>query len=159
VPPVPLVDPATLDFEHPRLTGDDLRKVLPHRGGMALVDSVLSHDAATQTIVGYRDVRADEFWCDGHFPGNPLLPGVLMIEAAAQLSIVGYKLGVPQVGGRLIVFGGTDDVRFRGAVRPGDRLVLMARGLSLSTRLAKSHCQALVDGKIVFEGTVIGIPT
>lgn len=159
MPPVPIVDPATLDFARPRMSGDELRKVLPHRGAMALVDAVLMHDPATQTIVGYRDVRADEFWCDGHFPGHPLLPGVLMIEASAQLSIVGYKLAVPQVGDRLIVFGGVDDVRFRGAVRPGDRLILMARATAFSTRLAKSHCQAVVGDKIVFEGTVIGIPT
>jgi 3-hydroxyacyl-[acyl-carrier-protein] dehydratase len=158
VPSAPIVDPATLDFSRPRMRADELRKILPHRGGMALVDAVLTHDPGTQTIVGYRDVRGDEFWSDGHFPGNPLLPGVLMIEAAAQLSIVGYKLAVPQVGERLIVFGGVDDVRFRGAVRPGDRLILMARGTSLSTRLAKSECQAIVGDKIVFEGTVIGVP-
>jgi 3-hydroxyacyl-[acyl-carrier-protein] dehydratase len=159
VPSEPFVDLATLDFAHPRLATDEIRKILPHRGHMALLDAVLSVDVERKIVVGYKQVRSDEFWCDGHFPGNPLLPGVMMIEVGAQLAIVGYKLAVPAIAERLVLFGGVDEVRFRGAVRPGDRLVLLSKGTSLSTRLAKSAVQGFVGDKLVFECTVIGVPT
>lgn len=159
VPPQPFIDLSSIDFAHPRYGLDEIRKLLPHRGAMAQLDAIVSVDVPTALAIGYKDVRADEFWSAGHFPGNPLLPGVVIVEAAAQLSVCLYKIAVPEVASSLIVFGGVDEARFRGAVRPGERLVLVAKGTALSRRMARCATQAIVGDRVVYEGTVLGIPT
>ena len=124
---------------------------------MALLDGVAFLKPETRLVVGWKDVRHDEFWNSGHFPGNPILPGVVIVEACAQLSLIGYKASLPEIADRLVLFGGIDDVRFRGAVKPGSKLILLARMTEVSRRGARSLTQAVVDGKIVFEGKVFAI--
>jgi 3-hydroxyacyl-[acyl-carrier-protein] dehydratase len=159
MPAAPIIDPATLDPGKVLLDRAGIDAVLPHRGQMALVDAVCFHDPQGPTMAGWRDVQADEFWVPGHFPGNPLLPGVVLVEACAQLSLVCYKMDYPEVAGRLVVFGGIDKVRFRGATRPGDRVFLIARLVEMSRRGARAQNQALVNGKIVYEGEILAIAT
>ena len=159
MPPQPVLDLATLDLKKRAVADDELRKLIPHRGQMAFVDGVIAIAPDHEWIVGYRDVRDGEFWSAGHFPGNPIMPGIIMIEAAGQLSICFYKLSMPEIHDRLVVFGGIDDCRFRGMVRPGDRVYLIAKRLEVNRRLAKCLTQGIVNGKVVYEGTVIGIPT
>jgi len=158
MPPQPLVDLAKYDLETVKYTADEIRKIIPHRGAMALLDGVVAIDDANGIAIGYKDARADEFWAAGHFPGNPLLPGVVMIEAAGQLAVFFYKLCCPEVASRLVVFGGVDDVRFRGSVRPGERVWLVTRKVEMNRRVAKCESQAFSGGRLVFEGKVIGIP-
>lgn len=159
MPPQLLLEYSHLDFSRPQMKRADIDAVIPHRGSMALIDAVVSLDPERRALIGYKDVRANEFWCDGHFPDNPILPGVVMIEASGQLAVLGYRLFVPEVRHRLVVFGGVDEVRFRGVVRPGQRLVLLAVADQVNQRLAKCRTQAVVDGKVVYEGIVLGIPT
>jgi len=159
MPPQPILDLSTLDLTKHAINLDEVRKLIPHRGAMALIDGIVALGPDHSWMVGYKDARPDEFWSDGHFPGNPILPGVVMIEAAGQLSVCYYKLSLPEVHDRLVVFGGIDDCRFRGIVRPGDRVFIIAKAIEINRRLAKCFTQGVVNGKVVYEGTIIGIPT
>src|SRR5438034_9862034 len=106
---------------------DAIRRVNPQRFEMEQLTAIVHVDTSRHLIVGYKDVRADEFWVRGHMPGFPLLPGVLMCEAAAQLC--GYYISVyAPMPSDFIGFGGMESVRFRGQVSPGERLVLVAKG-------------------------------
>ena len=154
-----LLDLSAIDLSRVAMGREKIEEVLPHRGQMAMVDAICHLDPAAMVAVGWRDVRDDEFWVTGHFPGNPLLPGVLLVEASAQVCLICYKTCTPEIAGRLVVFGGIDRVRFRGAVRPGDRLYLVAKMLEQSRRGARAATQAVAGGRLVYEGEVLAIVT
>ena len=159
MPAAPIVDPGTLDVSKLVLGRAQIDALLPHRDQMAFVDGVCYHDPQGPAMAGWRDVPAKEFWVTGHFPGNPLLPGVILVEACAQLSLICYKLDYPEVAGKLVVFGGIDKVRFRGATRPGARVFLAAQLIEMSRRGARAQNQAFVNGKMVYEGEILAITT
>ena len=151
-----ILDPTALDFAKVLATREDLRATNPQRFEMEMVDGIVHLDRESHVIVGYKDVRDDEFWVRGHMPGFPLLPGVLMCEAAAQM--VGYYTTL--VGLKVkdyIAFGGMENVRFRGVVRPGDRLVLVGRGVRVHRRQTVFNVQGFVGKAMVYQGDIIGI--
>ncbi len=101
---------------------DEIKAIIPHREPMLLLDEV-DELTAGQTAHGWLQVTDDMFWCQGHFPGNAVMPGVLQVEALAQLGAV-IVLSLPEFQGRTAYFGGIKAARFRRMVRPGDRLEL-----------------------------------
>src|SRR5947199_1589503 len=133
MPPVLHFDPSSLDFNRVVVGPDEIRRVNPQRFEMEQLNGIVYIDRAQNIIVGYKDVGADEFWVRGHMPDYPLLPGVLMCEAAAQMCGF-YSRFASLLGGDFIGFGGMDNVRFRAPVRPGDRLVFVAKAIRLHPR-------------------------
>lgn len=102
------------------LDRDEIKKIIPHREPMLLLDGVDSLEPGAKAT-GFLNVTEDMFWCVGHFPGNPVMPGVLIVEAMAQLGAV-IMLSKPEFAGRIAYFGGIKNARFRRKVVPGDRL-------------------------------------
>ncbi len=134
---------------------EGIRKVNPHRYEMEQLDGIIKFNPDGKIIIGFKDVKGDEFWVRGHIPGRPLLPGVLMMEAAAQLCTYYYKRVIAD--DRFLGFGGIDKVKFRGKVVPGERLVIIAKNRELRTRRAIFDTQGIVNGKLVFEGVITGM--
>jgi 3-hydroxyacyl-[acyl-carrier-protein] dehydratase len=157
MPPLLHFDPSSLDFNRVVVDRDEIRRVNPQRFEMEQLNAIVHIDRAAHLIVGYKDVTADEFWVRGHMPGDPLLPGVLMCEAAAQLCSY-YVVTMGLLEGGFVGFGGLENVRFRGVVRPGDRLVLVAKGLRLHRRQSLFNVQGLVGSTMVFHADVLGVP-
>jgi 3-hydroxyacyl-[acyl-carrier-protein] dehydratase len=158
MPPEAHFDLASLDQTKVIADRDAIRRVNPQRYEMEHLDGVLHFDRHKAIMIGFKDVRADEFWVRGHMPGMPLLPGVIMCEAAAQLcSFFSVTQGVIEQGA-ILGFGGLEDVRFRGTVRPGDRLFLICKGERLKRRHSIFDVQGFVNGTMVFHGKVIGVP-
>ncbi|MCG3180524.1 MAG: 3-hydroxyacyl-[acyl-carrier-protein] dehydratase FabZ [Phycisphaerae bacterium] len=156
MPAQSIVDLAALDFDHPIATIEGIRKVNPHRFEFEQLTAIIHDDPATQTFAAYREVREDEFWVRGHIPGRPIMPGVLIIESAAQMCSYFIKQRLEDT--RFVGFGGVEAVKFRGQVIPPSRLVFVGKMLELRPRRAICDTQAFVDGKMVFEGRIIGMP-
>ncbi len=152
-----LFDLTPIDLEKVAHGPDEVRAVNPHRHEMQLIDGVIFIDVPGGRAVGLKDVRDDEFWVRGHFPDRPLFPGALIVESMAQLCYFFYRKRFAE-DNRILGFSGLDGVRFRGAVRPGNRLLLLMEAKELRRRRAIFRTQAIVGEKIVFEGTIIGMP-
>ncbi len=157
MPPAPLVDPASIDTSKVLIDREEIRRCNPQRYEMEQLTAIVRIDLENNVVIGYKDVEANEFWVRGHMPDYPLMPGVLMCEAAAQLSSY-FCAQVKLHKSGFIAFGGMEDVRFRGQVRPGDRLVLVAKAIRLHRRHTVFECQGFVGGNMVFHGRIIGVP-
>ena len=157
MPPEVHFDPAQLDLTRVIADQEATRKINPQRFEMEQLTAVVSIDPAQHVIIGYKDVGADEFWVRGHMPGYPLMPGVLMCESAAQLCAF-YIRSQKLLDCDYIGLGGLENVRFRGPVRPGDRLVLVAKGTRIHRRQVLCNVQGFVNNLMVFHADVIGVP-
>ena len=157
MPPELNLDPAILDLNHVVADIEAIRKIIPQRFEMEQLSAVIYEDPAKHILAGIKEVTANEFWIRGHMPGYPLMPGVIMCEAAAQLC--SYYITTQNImQGDFIGFGGLDNVRFRGPVRPGDRLVLIAKGTRINRRQTICNVQGFVGNTMVFHADVIGVP-
>ncbi|MEW6354838.1 MAG: 3-hydroxyacyl-ACP dehydratase FabZ family protein [Planctomycetota bacterium] len=156
MPPQLLVNLDGIDLNQVEVPIDGVRECNPQRYEMEQINGIIRFDPGNQYVVAYKDVRDDEFWVRGHIPGRPLLPGVLMAEAAAQACTYYYKRCTKDE--RFLGFGGLDQVKFRGTVVPGDRLIIIAKNIELKSRRAVFETQGVVNGRVVFEGVVTGMP-
>jgi len=153
-----LVDLSQIDFSRPIADMETIRKYNPQRFEMEQLTAVVYANESDFSCVGYKDVSDHEFWCRGHMPGLPLMPGVVILESIAQLcSYVTQRYDL--LGADIVGFGGLEEVRFRDSVLPGDRLIVMCR-LSKVRRGRMIICdfQGVVKDKIVAEGILKGVP-
>lgn len=153
----PFFDLARIDLGRDVVPVEEIRKLVPHRHEFALLDGIVFYDANTSDAVGYHDLRQDAFWVRGHIPGDPIFPGALMIEAAAQLASFCFGKKVANQGDRFFGFGAIDKVKFRSIVRPGQRLYVLCKPIAFERRYAKFAVQGVADGILCFEGEILGI--
>lgn len=154
-----IIDPSTIDLNNVVADIHEIRRANPQRYEMEQLTAIVLIDPEKNICVAYKDITEHEFWIRGHMPGMPLMPGVIMCEAAAQVCCYftdKYKLlGEDVITG----FGGIEDVRFRGPVRVGDRLVLTSELLKLRRgMLVIARFQGFVNNVLVVEGKILGIP-
>lgn len=152
-----LVDLPTIDFETVIADIEEIRKYNPQRFEMEHLTAIVYEDPVNHLCIGYKDVTPEEFWVRGHMPGMPLMPGVIMLEAAAQLCSY-YTQKYDLLGSEMVGFGGLDEVRFRDPVLPGSRLILLCKLEKVRRgRIIVSRFQGLVGDSIVVEGVLKGI--
>lgn len=135
------------------LTNIDIQNIIPHRYPFLLVDKILEIEPGKKAV-GIKNVTANEPFFQGHFPGNPIMPGVLMVEALAQVGCVAM-LAAEENKGKLGVFTGIDGVRIRRQVVPGDVLRLEAEMIALKRGIGKAKVTAYVDDKVAVEGEIM----
>lgn len=136
---------------------NEIKEILPHRYPFLLVDKIVEMEPGVK-IVGVKNVTANEEFFKGHFPGRPIMPGVLIIEAMAQTGGV-LLLSQEKNKGKLVYFMGIDKVRFRKPVVPGDQLVMEIKPLRVRERMGKVYGEAFVEGEKVAEAEVMFVIT
>jgi 3-hydroxyacyl-[acyl-carrier-protein] dehydratase len=155
MPPALLFDYTKLDLSKIEFDRQDIGQVNPQSFEMAQLDAIVWHDLQAMMCLGYKDVTDKEFWVRGHIPGRPIMPGVIMVEAAAQLCsffmrrIYGLKA--------FIGFAGIDETKFRETVIPGNRLYLLGHIHKVRSRQFSAKVQGVVDDKFVFETIISGM--
>lgn len=131
----------------------EIREILPHRYPMLLVDRIL--DITGDSIIGIKNVTANEPYFTGHFPNYPVMPGVMIVEAMAQVSGVLVAKLAPHTRGKIMFLASVEDAKFRKPVVPGDQLRIEMKMIRLKTTVAKIKGNATVDGQIVAEAILM----
>lgn len=157
MPPPLLFDLSKIDLSGPPVFDREaISRVNPQQYEMQQLDGVLWYDKENMLVLGYKDVTDREFWVRGHIPGRPLMPGVIMIECAAQLLSFFVNEVMGEVG--FIGFAGIEFAKFRSTVVPGERLLLLGKITKFRPgRKYDAYIQGIVGDKMVFETSVSGM--
>ena len=134
------------------IDADQIEAIIPHRYPFLLVDRIVEI-VEGKSAVGIKNVTANEWFFEGHFPGRKVMPGVLIVEALAQVAAISLLKGV-EMAGKTPLFGGIEQMRFRRPVVPGDQLRLEFTLEKMRGPVGKGHVRATVDGKLAAEGTI-----
>jgi 3-hydroxyacyl-[acyl-carrier-protein] dehydratase len=151
----PIIDLTPIDLSQVAISAEDVAKMNPQTGDMRQLDYVAFINDDKTIAVGVKKVKDDEFWVEGHIPNRPLYPGVLMIEAAAQVSSALYHS--KNEGNHFMGFTRCDNCSFRGQVVPGDTLALVTEEKKFQRRRFVCEAQGYVDGKFIFEVQITGM--
>jgi len=134
------------------LEAAEIMRIIPHRYPFLLIDRVVELEPGKR-VVAIKNVTANEPQFTGHFPDRPIMPGVLMVEALAQAGAVAV-LSLPEYAGKLVLFAGIDECRFRRTVLPGDTLLLKVELEKLRGVFGRGRAVASVDGEVAVEATI-----
>ncbi len=132
------------------LNKEEIKNIIPQREPFLMIDEVEEY-VPGESCVAYKNVSKDEYYFKGHFPGNPIMPGVLMVEALAQTGAVAI-LSLEENKGRNALFGGIDKLKFKKQVVPGDRLKLEVKIIKRKGPIGVGEAIATVDGKVAVKG-------
>lgn len=155
MPPTRLFDLSELDLTKVEFDRKAIGEVNPQSFEMSQLDAIVWHDLPKMLCLGYKDVTDQEFWVRGHIPGRPIMPGVIMVEAAAQLCSFFMKRIYGLEG--FIGFSGIDETKFRETVVPGDRLYLMSHVFKVRSRQFAAKVQGIVHDKMAFDTVISGM--
>ncbi|MHC5060853.1 MAG: 3-hydroxyacyl-ACP dehydratase FabZ family protein [Planctomycetota bacterium] len=150
-----LFDLSKIDLEKTVFDRVSIAEVNPQSYEMSQLDGIIWHDLSKLLVLGYKDITEDEFWIRGHIPGRPIMPAVMMVEAAAQLASFFMKRIYGLKG--FIGFSGIERAKFRQTVVPGDKLYLLGYICKVRSRQFSAEIQGIVNGEIVFNTIITGM--
>lgn len=155
MPPTPLIDLSAIDLSNVQYDRQAVAAVNPQSFEMSQLDGIIWHDLPKMLCLGYKDITDKEFWVRGHLPDRPIMPGVIMVESAAQMCSFFMKRIYGLDG--FIGFSGIGNTKFRDTVLPGNRLHLLGHIDKVRSRQFSASVQGVVNGKIVFDTIISGM--
>lgn len=135
------------------LNNIEIQNIIPHRYPFLLVDKIIELEEGKKAV-GIKNVTINEPFFQGHFPNNPLMPGVLIVEAMAQVGAVAV-MTLEENKDKLAVFAGIDNIRFKKQVRPGDTLKMEVELITMKRGIGKAEAAAYVDGEVACKGILM----